>query len=261
MDFDLAGKCALVTGGSLGIGREVATVFAEHGVNVAITARDADRLKRAAVEIAGNRPGKVVPVPADMSRAEDITRAVAEANRSLGRIDILVNNAGSSPAGWLANITDEQWLDSFNLKLMGYVRTTRAVIPAMKERRWGRVINIMGRGGHQPSAHYVLGCFNAALHNFTQAIAEECSPHGVLVTGINPGVIATTRHDTMTRQRALAEKRSEAEIKAETAKTIPVGRIGRADDIANAVLFLASERASYIAGTWINIDGGASKGI
>jgi len=261
MDFDLAGKCALVTGASLGIGRAIATVFAEHGINVAITARDAERLRRTAGEIGANRPGRVVPIPADMSKAAEVTNAVAEASRALGRIDILVNNAGSSPAGWLANITDEQWQDSFNLKLMGYVRTTRAAIPAMKERRWGRVINIMGRGGHQPSAHYVLGCFNAALQNFTQAVAEECSPHGVLVTGINPGVIATTRHDTMTRQRALAEKRSEAEIKAETAKTIPVGRIGRADDIANAALFLASDRASYIAGTWINIDGGASRGL
>jgi 3-oxoacyl-[acyl-carrier protein] reductase len=259
MDIDLSGKGALVTGGSLGIGRATADYLARHGASVAIVARDPKRLEDTARELQRNAGGKVVTIPGDASKAEDITRVVGEANRQLGKIDILINNAGSSPAGRIQDISDDTWAYSFNLKFMGYVRCARAVLPAMRARKWGRIVNIIGRGGHHPSAGYVTGAFNAALRHFTQALAEEGAADNVLVNGINPGATDTPRIRTLHSQMAKFRGISEAEIAAEEVKRIPLGRIGTAEDIAAMALFLCSEHAGFISGTLINIDGASTK--
>jgi 3-oxoacyl-[acyl-carrier protein] reductase len=187
MDLGLKGRTALVTGGSQGIGRACAELLAAEGVDVAMAARDEARLQAVAEELSSNSAGRVVPVAGDMSKAADVTNVVEAATDALGKIDILVNNAGSAPFGLIGDIDDETWQSCFDLKLMGYIRCARAVMGPMRERRWGRIINVIGNGGHFPTAKYIAGgAINAAILNITQALAEECGPDNVLVNGVNP---------------------------------------------------------------------------
>ncbi|NQU72388.1 MAG: SDR family oxidoreductase [Rhodospirillales bacterium] len=262
MDLGIAGRNALVTGGSLGIGRAVALELAANGVNVAISARNPDRLADVARELTSNTGGRVVAVPGDMSKPEDIARVMAETGAALGDIDILVNNAGSSPAGRLQDLDDETWYAAFELKFMGYMRCARAVAPDMRARKWGRIVNIIGAGGPNPSAGYILGgSFNAALLNFTRALAKDCAPDNVLVNGVNPGATDTPRWKSLVEQNARISGKSEAEISAQSVANVPLGRPAQPDEIADVTAFLCSERASHMAGALLNVDGGASGGL
>ena len=262
MELGIAGRKALVTGGSMGIGRACAEALAAEGVDVAIVARNEGRLRAAAAEMATNRTGRVVPLTGDMSKAADVERAVAEARTALGQIDILVNNAGSAPAGLIGEVDDATWQACFDLKLMGYVRCARAVIPEMRSRRWGRVINIIGRGGHHPSAQYIAGgAINAALLNVTQALAEECGRDSVLVNGVNPAATATPRQEALVRQKMSITGQTEEQVRAASAARNPLGRIATPEDIASMVAFLCSERTSFVNGALIEVDGGASRAL
>ena len=262
MDLELAGRHALVTGGSLGIGRQTAAQLAAAGVDVAITARDAARLADVAGELDAAHEGRVVAVPGDMSKPEDIERAVAETRDALGPIDILVNNAGSSPAGRLQDLDDETWYAAFGLKFMGYVRCARAVLPEMRSRRWGRIVNVIGRGGHNPAAGYILGgSFNAGLLNFTRALAYDCAADGITVNGVNPGATDTPRWQQLVAQKSAFTNMTQAAIQAESVAEIPAGRIGRPEDLADMIVFLCSERASYVNGAFLNVDGASTVGL
>jgi len=262
MDLGIKGRNALITGGSQGIGRACAEALAEEGVNIVIVARDPERLASAAEEISTNRTGHVTPITGDLTNVADIERIVAEAETILGQIDILVNNAGSAPLGRIGDLTDDTWQACFDLKLMGYVRCSRAVLQSMCQRKWGRIINIIGRGGHFPTAKYIAGgAINAAILNITQALAEECGPHNVLVNGVNPAATATERWDTLVRQRMKITGQTEEEIREASAKNIPLGRIGAPKDIANMVAYLCSEKAGFVNGSLIDIDGGVSRAL
>lgn len=262
MDLGIAGRNALVTGGSLGIGRAVAAELAANGVNVAITARDPDRLAGVAQELVSNTGGRIVAIPGDMSKPEDISRVIAEAGVALGDIDILVNNAGSSPAGRLQDLDDETWYAAFELKFMGYMRCARALAPAMRARKWGRIVNIIGAGGPNPNAGYILGgSFNAALLNFTRSLAKDCAPDNVLVNGINPGPTDTPRWQSLVEQNAKITGKTEAEISAQAVASVPLGRPAQPEEVADVATFLCSERASHLAGILLNVDGAASGGL
>jgi 3-oxoacyl-[acyl-carrier protein] reductase len=262
MDLGIKGRCALVTGGSQGIGRACAELLAAEGVDVAIAARDEDRLQSVAEELSSNSAGRVVPVAGDMSKAEDVARVIAAATDALGKIDILVNNAGSAPLGMIGDIDDDSWQSSFDLKLMGYVRCARTAMGPMRERRWGRIINVIGNGGHFPTAKYIAGgAINAAILNITQALAEECGPDNVLVNGVNPSATATDRWDTLVQQRTKMTGETVEQIMAASAAKVPLGRIGEPEDIANMVVFLCSERASFVNGALIEVDGGVSRAL
>lgn len=259
MDLNLGGRTALVTGGSQGIGRAIATELAGEGVAVAINARDADRLMAAADDIAADTGGRVAGFPGDMAKADDIEAVAAAAVKQLGPIDILINNAGSAPAGLLEQMPDQAWHDAIELKLMGYMRMARILVSDMRARKWGRVINIVGRLGHQPRGDNIIGSpVNAAVQNFTVALAAECAPDNVLVNAINPGPIRTPRHIQLTQQRAKARGISEDEAEKRALASVPVGRFGEPEDIAGIAAFLCSERAGFIAGAMINVDGGGT---
>lgn len=262
MDLKLAGKTAVITGGSLGIGRAVAAELAAENVNVMIVARDAARVAQAAKDIARETNGHVVGHAGDMTNPADIASAMTAAREAFGQIDILVNNAGASPMGRIAETADAVWEKSLNLKLLGYVRCARDVLPEMRARRWGRVINIIGRSGHQPRAAYVVGgAVNAALLNFTLALAEECARDNVLVTGVNPGPVQTTRWDTLVAQSASMAGQDATAANNAAIASVPLGRVGQPDEVSGMVAFLCSDRASFITGTCINIDGGGTRCI
>lgn len=262
MDLGISGRRALVTGGSLGIGRATAAELSAEGVDVAIVARDRDRLDAAAQELSSNSGGKVIAIPGDMGNADDIARVIDEASSALGGIDILVNNAGSSPAGRIEDLDDDTWMASFELKFMGYMRLSRAALPAMRAQKWGRIVNIIGGGGHSPRPGYILGgAYNAALINFTRALGKSAAPDGVLVNGINPSSIDTPRWASLMEQRSKFEGKSPEEINAGIEANIPVGRLGTSENIAGLVTFLCSERAEFLAAININADGGAASGL
>jgi 3-oxoacyl-[acyl-carrier protein] reductase len=262
MELGLRGRTAAVTGASKGIGRAIARALADEGVDVAICARTAADIERAAAEIADATGSAVHPLAADLSRAEDVERFAAFALERLGRVDILVNNAGAIPAGTLESIDDETWHQAYDLKLWGYIRLSRALLPGMKERRSGAILNIIGNAGRQPSAGYIAGGpANAALMNFTKGLAADAGPHGVRVNAINPGPIRTERLVAMNAVRAREQDLSAADVERGAARGIPLGRIGLPEEVATAAVFLVSDAASFIHGAILPVEGGATLGI
>jgi 3-oxoacyl-[acyl-carrier protein] reductase len=258
MDLGLKGRTALVTGASTGIGLAAARLLAAEGVAVAIVARGVERLSGAADAL--HRDGFTAhPIAGDMSRPEDADRVCAEAAARLGTVDILVNNAGSAPAGQFAKMSDAAWQGAIDLKLMGYVRAARALVPAMRSRKWGRVVNVIGRRGHVPGAAFVVGgAVNAALQNFTVALALDCAADNVLVNMINPGPILTPRAAELRRQKAASWGVGEDEVTRRTVSRVPLGRYGTPEEVAGAIAFLCGEPAAYITGAAINVDGGGA---
>lgn len=262
MNLELGGKTALVTGASLGIGRAIAQELAQEGANVVVNARDRERLEDVAAAIARATGARIVAAAGDMGVADDIARVVDGARREFGRIDILINNAGSSPAGRIHDVSDETWFKSLTLKPMGYVRCARAVIPDMRRQRWGRIINVIGRSGHQPRPWYLVGgAANASLLNFTKALADELAPDNILVNGINPGPVQTPRWDDHIAQGAKTTEAAADAVLAQMIATVPLGRVGTPEEVSGMVAFLCSERASFITGALINIDGGGTRCI
>src|SRR4051812_24819925 len=261
MDLGLQGKSALVTGGSMGIGREVTRVLAREGCRVAISARDRERLEQAARELSEDTGGEVVALAGDMSVVEDVERVVNGVVERFGGIDVLVTCAGSSPGGLLEELTEDQWFASLNLKFMGYVRTCRAVIPRMRE-RGGSIVLVVGNDGLKPSYwEMTAGAANAADINFASSLAEQYGQDGIRVNTVNPGPVNTTRWDTLEKAfaRDLGVDQDAAHELAES--SIPLGRICEPEEVASVVAFLASDQASFVHGAHIPIDGGQRKAI
>ena len=199
--------------------------------------------------------GSVAAVQADVSRAEDCARLVAEALKAFGRLDILVNNAGTSATGEFESVTDDIWQADFELKLFGAIRLARLAIPHMKRHGGGRIVNITNIGAKQPRAKSMpTTVTRAAGLAFTKALSKEFAPHQILVNTVCIGLVRAGQHERKAAKAGIAVE----QLYANMAKDIPLGRVGRAEEVANAIAFLASEAASYITGTSINLDGGTS---
>ena len=263
MDLGIKGRRALVTGASLGIGRAVAEEFAREGCDVAMVARTEDTLRRAADDIARATGQRVVAVPADASVPEAIIEAVQQATQELGgSIDILVNNAGSTPEDGIDRVDFPKWQYSIALKQFGYARFAQLVLPAMRARKWGRIVNVIGRSGHQPRPVYLAGgAVNAGLLNFTKALAEDCAKDNILVTGVNPGPIDTPRWRSLREAAARTRGITADQYDGRAIASVPLGRIGTSEEVAAVVLFLCSERASFVTGEIVNVDGGGTRCI
>ncbi len=262
MDTGLRGKVAMVSGSSKGIGRAVAERLASEGVSLSLCARGAGLLREVATALEGKHGVACLACPADLNRAEDIQGWVRATLRRFGGVDILVNNAGAAQGGAFLSLPDQVWLDSWQLKLFGYIRVAREVFPHLVARGGGRIVNVIGIAGVQPLENYMVGgAANAALLNFTKALADEGAPHGILVTGVNPGGIRTERWDGILVKWGAAKGVTPEEAERQILQGVPLHRPGTPEEVANLVAFLASDLSSYITGTTIAIDGGMTRTI
>lgn len=257
MQIRLDGRTALITGSSLGLGKAMGKRFAEAGANVALLARRADVLEETRAEIAAVASGKVGAYVCDVMEPAQIAATHEAAVAELGPIDILVNNVGASRTGRFMEITDEIWQDDIDLKLMSAVRFSRLVVPGMRERRWGRIVNVLNTGAKAPPAGGAPTVVTrAAGMALTKAMSAEFAADNVLVNALLVGLIDSDQW--VRRHAAAGDNRSYEEFKAEMGKAIPMGRIGEAEEFANMACFLVSDAASYVTGTAINVDGGRS---
>ncbi|MHB1738706.1 MAG: SDR family oxidoreductase [Actinomycetes bacterium] len=249
-----------MTGASVGMGREVARQLAQEGCDVAITARGQDRLEATATQLQTETGRSIVPLVGDMSQTADVERCVQAALEQFGRIDILVTCAGSSPGGLLEELTDDQWMQSLNLKFMGYVRTVRAVVPHMVKQGSGSIVLVVGNDGLKPSFwEMTAGAANAADLNFASSIADQYGPQGIRVNTVNPGPVDTDRWDGLEKAFARDMGVDQAEARRRAEASIPLGRITQPDEVASLVTFLASDVAASVHGAHILIDGAQRK--
>lgn len=254
MDLGLKEKVAIVTGGTQGIGRATALTLAREGAAVAIAARGQERLDRTAAEIRA-AGGRVAAIKADVSQAADCERVVAEAVKAFGRLDILINNAGTSATGEFAAASDAVWQADFDLKLFAAIRLARLAIPHMKRQGGGRIVNLTNIGAKQPRAKSMpTTVTRAAGLAFTKALSKELAPDNILVNTVCIGLVRAGQHEA----RAARQGVDLEQLYAAMGKDIPLGRVGRAEEVANVIAFLASEAASFVSGTSVNLDGGAS---
>src|SRR3954452_24970513 len=256
MNVTMEGRVAIVTGGSKGIGLAVARRFAESGAHVAILARGADDLKTPRELLA--RDGlKARDYACDASKAADIAKTHERIAADLGPVDVLVNNAGTSRAMAFETVTDEMWQDDLDLKLSAAIRFSRLVWPGMKARKWGRIINVLNIGAKAPAAASTpTSVSRAAGMALTKAMANEGGPHNILVNAMLVGLIVSDQW--VKRHAARAPDTDFDAFTRDLAKSVPMGRMGTAEEFANLACFLASEQGSYITGTAINVDGGRS---
>ncbi len=264
MDLGLAGKVAVVTGGSRGIGFAAAKALAGEGAQAVLVARDPDRLERACAELAAAGSGTAWAVPADLSQPGGEREAVERILARHGRIDVLVNSAGSALGGDFCALSEEDWQHSLALKFHGSVRMMRAVVPAMRAQGGGRIVNVVGSAGRQPEARQLpVAAANAALLAVTRGLADELGPDGIVVVAVNPGVTRTERFDRRMKRLAAASGRDEEEVRrafeAELIAHTPLGRLGEAEDLGQWIAFLASGRARHFTGGSITVDGGFNR--
>ena len=260
MNLGLKNKVALVTASSKGLGRASATALAQEGVKVAICARDGKTLKVAADEIASATGSQVLAIPADVNNSKDIEHMVKETVKLFGGLHILVTNAGGPPAGYFAEFDDRQWQEAFNLTLMSVVRLIRAALPYMQNQQWGRVINITSWLVKEPVDNLILSnSIRPAVHGLAKTLANQLGQYGITVNNIMPGYIHTDRVEQLAQHTAQRTGQAVADVLAEMGNPAPVGRIGRPEELAALVAFLASEQASYINGASIPVDGGRLK--
>lgn len=256
MDLNLKGRTALITGASRGIGLAIANAMAAEGCSLHLAARDKALLAQHSDRLSRDYGISVTIHAHDLSLTEEVER-LGSACRD---VDILVNNAGDIPTGTLETVDSKTWRKAWDLKVFGYVDLTRIIYAAMCKRGSGVVVNVIGAAGKSPNANYIAGCMaNIALNMFTQCLGGVSMKNGVRVCAVNPGPTVSDRHLSHVKERA-ARLLGDADRWPELHKKLPPGRAGTVEEVADMVVFLASDRASFISGASMKIDGGISTG-
>lgn len=262
MDLGLQGRVALVAAASGGIGYATARELASEGASVFLCSRDEGRAREAAARIQSETAVETVGVRADVTVDEDAERFVAAAVEAKGRVDVLVTNAGGPPSGTFADVGLDAYRRAFELNALSAVRLARLVLPSMRERRWGRIVNITSMSAKQPIEGLLLSnTVRAGLTGWAKTLSNEVAADGVTVNNVAPGWTLTSRQDEHAEARAAKLGSSKQEIIAGWTRDVPAGRMAAPEEIAAAVAFLASERASYITGVTLQVDGGWVKGL
>ena len=259
MDLGLAGKVAVVTGGSEGIGYATARSLAREGAKVVIGARREQVLVDAAQRIAGETGSEVAPIAADVSRAEGVARLITAAAERFGRLDMLINNAGTSRAARFETVTDAVWQEDLDLKLFGAVRTCRLAIPLLREAGGGSIVNVLNVGAKQPGAASVpTSVSRAAGMALTKALSKELASDNIRVNAVLIGLVISGQHERAWRARSDGHSLGEFYTTLAQQRGVPLGRVAEAEEAGDLIAFLCSSRATYITGTAINFDGGTS---
>ncbi len=260
MNLGLQNKIALIAGASKGLGKAVALGLAREGAQVAIISRDQARIEQAAQEIREATGAIVLAIAADVTRAEDIQRAVDETVKKFGTIHILVTNAGGPPPAPFTAITDAQWQSAINLTLLSAVRLSQAAVPFMQKQKWGRIIHLGSYSVKHPVDGLMLSnSIRAAVVGLGKTQAIELAKDGILVNSVLPGWTVTERVEQLMGDRAARNQTTARDEAAKIEKEIPLGRMGQPEEFANVVVFLASERASYVNGIAVSVDGGITR--
>ncbi|HXG02264.1 MAG TPA: SDR family oxidoreductase [Candidatus Binatia bacterium] len=258
MDLGLKGKTALVTAASKGMGRACAMTFAAEGARVVMCARTERDLQAAAEEIRRRTGGEVVAVAADVTRADDVKTVVRAARDAFGAVDILVANCGGPPRGGLDEVTDEQWYGAFEVSLLSVVRLIREVVPDMRRRRWGRILTIQSVSVKQPVEGLLLSnAVRPGVFGLVKTLVPDLGRDNITINVVCPGRILTDRYLSGARQAGLPIE----EYVARGAREVPLGRIGTPEEFADVLVFLASERASYVTGVALQVDGGLVRAL
>jgi len=262
MDFGLEGKVAVVGGASKGLGRACALGLAHEGARVVVCSRSVENLTLAAREIADETGAEVVPVPSDLSTLDGVQSLINQTVEQMGGLDIIVNNSGGPPAGTAEGADEEAWAQAIQMSLLFFARMSREAVPLMRERGGGRIINIFASSIKQPIENLVLSAATrmGAL-GYSKTLADEVAKDGILVNNVAPGYLLTDRMMEVIHHRVDATGADYEEAMADLTGMIPMGRIGRPEELANLVVFQASDAASYITGATIQVDGGVIRSM
>ena len=262
MDLELRGRTALICGGSAGLGLATATALAREGVRLALNGRDPARLEAAVTRLRNETGAEVQGFPADVSVESEARTLAARAAGELGPIDILLCNAAGPAPGPFLQHSAADWQRALELNLLSAVTLCREVVPAMRERRWGRILCIASIAAKQPQPGLILStAARAGLLGFAKSLADELAPDGITVNVLCPGLIATNRLRSLAEKRAAASGGTVEQAMAENAAAVPAGRVGRPEEFGAVAAFLASDLASYVTGTALSVDGGLHRSI
>ena len=258
MDLGLRGKVALVTAASKGMGKACAMALAAEGARVAMCARTEADLKAAADEVRTRTGAEVLAVPADVTRADQVADLVQRVTGAWGGVDILIANAGGPPRGPFEEMSDEHWQAAFEISLLSVVRLVRAVLPSMKARNWGRILTIQSSSVKQPIPELLLSnAVRPGTHGLIKTLAGQVGRHNITVNTLCPGRILTDRLLSGAKSAGLPQEEYVRRVGAD----VPLGRVGTPEEFASVAVFLASERASYVTGVALQVDGGLVRGL
>jgi len=262
MDLGLKGRAAIVTGSSRGIGKAIAYGLAEEGAKVTICARKEDLLKETEQEIEAATGADVFGIRADLNRTDDVKMLIAKAYGAFGRMDILVNNTGGPPTSLFSATSEDDWRHAFDQLFMSVVLACREVAPYMRRERWGRIINMTSIAAKQPVENLVLSnALRSGILGLTKTLSDEFAEDNILVNSVCPGYTLTERVQELAQAESQRTGKGTDEIIQDWAKAIPLRRMAQPKEIANLVVFLSSERASFITGATFQVDGGWVRGI